>query len=94
MKPNCWDCQHHGSIPGDAHLRCLHPKIGPQSSNEFTAMVDMLAGKTRNAAKELGVTGHPTGIARGWFMWPANFDPTWLLTCNGFEATPKSAGDR
>lgn len=33
------------------------------------------------------VTGHPTGIARGWFVWPFNFDPTWLINCDGF--TPK-----
>ena len=71
-KPNCFKCLHRRSIPGDAHSRCVHPTIGPQNSNEFDAMVDMLAGKTRDAAKALGIAGHPTGIARGWFMWPAN----------------------
>ena len=28
------------------------------------------------------VVGHPHGIAEGWFMWPYNFDPTWLVSCN------------
>lgn len=30
------------------------------------------------------VTGHAHGIKKGWFQWPYNFDPTWLLTCDGF----------
>lgn len=34
----------------------------------------------------LAVKGDAHGIRSGWFMWPANFDPTWLLTCNGFTA--------
>jgi len=37
-------------------------------------------------AATLSVTGNPHGIKRGWFNWPWNFDPTWLQSCNGFEA--------
>lgn len=32
------------------------------------------------------VKGNPHGIKNGWFNWPWNFDPTWLETCDGFEA--------
>lgn len=31
------------------------------------------------------VEGNPRGIAGGWFIWPFNFDPTWLVSCNGFK---------
>ena len=31
------------------------------------------------------VAGHEHGIKSGWFMWPINFDPTWLLSCDGFS---------
>ena len=31
------------------------------------------------------VKGHLQGIQGGWFMWPRNFDPTWLLECDGFS---------
>ena len=31
------------------------------------------------------VTGHPLGLKRGWFMHPYNFDPTWLISCDGFS---------
>ena len=30
------------------------------------------------------VAGNHYGIANNWFNWPENFDPTWLLECNGF----------
>jgi hypothetical protein len=34
------------------------------------------------------VEGHPQGIRNGWFMWPINFDPTWLISCDGFSDNP------
>jgi hypothetical protein len=27
------------------------------------------------------------GVRKGWFLWPLNFDPTWLLNCDGY--TPR-----
>jgi hypothetical protein len=86
MKPNCYDCRYRGTIPGDAHSRCLHPAIGPQDDNPFGAIAQVLNGEMTNVARELNVTAEPYGIMSGWFFWPANFDPTWLITCNGFEA--------
>ena len=35
----------------------------------------------------LGITADRHGFLSGWFFWPANFDPVWLLSCKGF--TPK-----
>jgi len=83
-KPDCYKCKYRGIIPGDTHSRCNHPEV-KQDGNEFGALVEMLQGKNIKAAKKLGIKGHPTGIKRGWFMWPANFDPIWLLKCNGFS---------
>jgi hypothetical protein len=31
------------------------------------------------------VIGNPHGIKHGWFNWPLNFDPTWLISCDGFS---------
>lgn len=39
----------------------------------------------------LGIKGNDYGIRNGWFVWPYDFDPTWLISCNGFtkkEANP------
>ena len=83
-KPNCYECKYRGSIPGDAHSRCNHPKV-EQNDNVFGALAEMFSGKNNDAAKALGIKGNPSGIRRGWFKWPAEFDPTWLVSCSGFE---------
>ena len=92
-KPNCYDCKYRGEIPGDAHSCCKHPKV-KQDDNVFGALVDMLSGKNNEAAKALGIKGHPQGIRGGWFMWPATFDPRWLQECSGFEAKHIAVGKR
>jgi len=89
--PNCYECEYRGGIPGDAHSRCNHPEV-KQDENVFGALVDMLAGKNIEAIKKLNIKGNPMGIKRGWFMWPANFDPTWLISCNGFKAKEEPNG--
>ena len=71
------------TIPGDAHLECKHPKIN--DSDRVLSGFSMMMGLPTPAAKRLNVSGDVTGIKRGWFMWPINFDPTWLETCDGFE---------
>lgn len=39
--------------------------------------------------KEANVTGNSHGIRMGWFLWPVNFDPTWLESCDGFSDNPE-----
>ena len=82
-KPNCYECKYRGSIPGDAHSMCHHPLV-KQSSNAFGALVDMMSGGSILARKQLNIHGNSHGIRKGWFYWPANFDPVWLENCDGF----------
>lgn len=35
------------------------------------------------------VDGNKHGIKNGWFNWPFNFDPIWLISCDGFSDNPK-----
>lgn len=42
--------------------------------------------RCNNHAAKVSAVGH--GVANGWFRWPLNFDPTWLLTCDGFSSNP------
>jgi hypothetical protein len=49
------------------------------------ALAEMLQGKFISAGVKLNIQGDPHGIRSGWFMWPANFDPVWLINCDGFE---------
>lgn len=31
------------------------------------------------------VSGNEHGIKSGWFLWPVDFDPVWLISCDSFE---------
>jgi hypothetical protein len=36
-------------------------------------------------AKVANVSADQHGYNSGWFIYPWNFDPIWLKTCDGFE---------
>jgi len=36
------------------------------------------------------VKGNAHGIRNGWFLWPINFDPVWLDSCDGFDLADAS----
>jgi hypothetical protein len=82
-KPNCFECKWYRPLPYDAHIECVHPKI--DVSDKFLTPLMMMSGLVSPAEKRLNVYGDSHGIKMGWFMWPLNFNPTWLLTCDGFE---------
>lgn len=51
----------------------------------------MLGGGGPMSVKSPRVIGDSHGIRMGWFFWPLNYDPTWLKSCDGFEAKEKGA---
>lgn len=87
-KPNCYECEYRGSIPGDVHSCCKHPANAELLDNPLAQMLGIIASVGRiapvQAKTKLKVRGNPVGIKRGWFNWPMNFDPIWLEECNGF----------
>ena len=91
MKPNCYECIHRGSVPGDAHSCCGHPKARCDVNDPVGQLFAIFAGVGRtppiggNAMEELNIKGNAQGVRRGWFNWPWNFDPVWLENCDGFE---------
>lgn len=76
----CYKCKYRKNVPGDAHSCCRYP------GNE-TGMFDFFSRNNARNAKKLNIKAEPYGVRSGWFFWPVNFDPVWLLNCNGF--TPK-----
>ncbi len=66
-KPNCYECKHRGTIPGNAHSTCNNSRAD--------------------------VKGDQYGRDSGWFYWPGNFDPVWLISCDGFEEKEKITND-
>ena len=88
-KPNCYKCVHRRDLPGDAHSACIHPKAGGKDPME--GLMALLASVGRiypvvdlAGATILGIEANPHGIRKGWFNWPYNFDPVWLVSCDGF----------
>jgi hypothetical protein len=75
----CYKCIYRGNVPGDAHSCCRYPGNDPDL---FTGLFSL---KNAENAKKLNITADPHGIRSGWFLWPVNFDPVWLLTCDGFK---------
>lgn len=82
--PNCYECIYRRAIPGDAHSRCVHPSLSKGDGDFMSSLVAMLTGENNEAVKLLNIIGDKHGIRSGWFLWPANFDPTWLNNCDGF----------
>lgn len=87
-KPNCYKCAYRGSVPGSAHSSCNHPLIADDASR-FLSPLMFMQGIRPKAAKRLNVTAHHHGIQSGWFMWPLDFDPGWLISCDGFRECDK-----
>ncbi len=77
MMQECYDCKYRGEIPGDCHSKCDYPGLN-------NGLLDMFADNTA-IRRKLNIKGNPQGIRHGWFMWPCNFDPTWLENCDGFK---------
>ena len=88
-KPNCYECKHRRSVPGDAHSECVNPLIS--DTDRIITGFALLAGQRSAAMKILNVSGSRHGIKSGWFYWPLNFDPVWLETCDGFELVDRSS---
>lgn len=95
----CYDCVHRGEVPGSAHSSCQHPAthgtrqspfmqlagiVGKRGGDQLAAMASSFDEGPGRAALQLKIRGNDYGIRNGWFVWPVNFDPTWLESCEGF----------
>ena len=77
---NCYKCQHRGNVPGDTHSCCNHPLAG-HDNLELMVKFAVYFGAFGLPFK---ITADAHGIRQGWFYWPVNFDPIWLIICEGF----------
>ena len=90
---DCYKCKYRGNVPGDAHSCCRYP-------GNKTGLFDFFGNENRQNAIKLNIKADPHGISSGWFFWPVNFDPVWLINCDGFvsketngEGVSKDADD-
>lgn len=85
MQDACYRCRWRRELPGDAHSSCRHPLTEEWHKNPLAPLIEATGGALPLSIDGLVVEGHPHGVAMSWFAWPFNFDPTWLLRCDGFE---------
>lgn len=88
-KPNCYNCVHRRDLVGDAHSRCAHPDVGNADALQSAMAILASVGRTGpvadiDTADKLNIECNPHGLMNGWFNWPYNFDPVWLVRCDGF----------
>lgn len=89
-KPDCYKCKWKKDVIGSTHISCHHPTYKEIHKNPLLNLIGTLASIGREEPIQLElpgvkVIGDPVGIRKGWFNHPLNFDPTWLISCNGFE---------
>ena len=77
---DCYKCKYRGNVPGDAHSCWRYP-------GNKTGMFDFFLNENKKNESNLNIKAELHGVMNGWFFWPVNFDPVWLINCNGF--TPK-----
>ena len=92
-KFDCYTCRYRGSVPGSAHSCCNHPSLKTLEDKPMLKLMATFASVRRVppiviASKELNIKAEPHGIRMGWFNFPFNFDPVWLLNCDGYEKAP------
>jgi hypothetical protein len=81
----CYECRYRLSISGDAHSRCKNIDYGKELK------VKALNESIIFCHKNFTIKAEKIGFTNGWFYWPFNFDPSWLIECTGFEK--KNKGD-
>jgi hypothetical protein len=104
----CYRCKYRGKVSGSEHSKCNHPMCRALVENKTLDLFATLGsvGRFQNPIigtikyryvyvfpiEGLFVKAHMHGVESGWFNFPFNFDPRWLIDCSGFtEAsdTPK-----
>lgn len=85
-KPDCYKCCYRGDVEYSAHSCCNHPYTEVMNgAGKFISVMYAIKGLRSPIGKRLNLTYSQHGFNNGWFMWPINFDPVWLESCDGFK---------
>ena len=100
-KPDCYSCVYRARVPGSAHSSCRHPKIAPLLDDPLMELLSIMGGSRlgdmsmmfNSVYKLLNISGDEHGKKSGWFNWPVNFDPVWLISCDGYKDKNSNTGE-
>ncbi len=97
---SCYNCKHRTNITGSAHSECNHPITEIKELMAFI-IYKSIEGVVESNPSSVILTNKETGekkdfivlnlhgVRNGWAFWPFNFDPTWVISCEGFEEKEK-----
>jgi hypothetical protein len=90
MKINCYNCIFRSTVAGSVHSSCTVlrelSKGTDQEENLTFLEFNLAANKvTLFVDEEPAIKLNPHGVAKGWAMWPLNFDPIWVEDCKFFK---------
>ena len=85
---DCHSCKHSASIPGDCHLKCIHPETKHIWDVELSDFLSLIGKQVTFAypVDSMDIKLNDHGYKNGWANWPFNYDPIWLDNCNKFES--------
>lgn len=83
----CYSCKRAVSVPNSAHTECMHPGRYREVPH-FMAKIAGGSART-DAPAPLNIEASAESIKAGWFAWPINFDPVWLVRCDGYQERGK-----
>ena len=81
-KADCYKCIHRENALGSAHSSCH--TLGDKSL--LWLALGALPSIDTDSGRVPVIRANETGIRKGWFAWPIDFDPVWLEWCLLFEA--------
>ena len=88
----CYQCKYIGNVPGSCHHSCQHPENKACLDSPLANIGAIFASVGRVAPMRgngLKVVTDPHGVQHGWCNYLWNFDPTWIISCDGFQAKVK-----
>lgn len=92
MSGACYDCIHRRVLPGNTHSACRHPATEFAHANALAGLITAMGGALPMPSPAgLSVIFDRHGIRMGWASWPFNFDPVWLVSCDGFTPGQEAA---
>jgi hypothetical protein len=92
MSGACYECIHRRVLPGNTRSACRHPATAAAQANPLAGPISAMGNALPMPSPPgLSVIFDRHGIRMGWASWPYNFDPMWLVSCDGFTPEPEAA---
>lgn len=89
MRDACFGCAHRRPLARPSRSKCRHPLTARVHAAPVAAIIERTGAALPVDIIGISVVGDPHAIEMGWFAWPINFDPLWLVSCDGFAAAPE-----